>query len=103
MQKRTIIDRIEIDPQTGDIGVRLRKQVVDDDGKVLANEPHRVMLEADTDAADAVGRVNVHLGMMGFPAVRDEDRATLDGALDHFSAMRAAKAPEAKARREARQ
>lgn len=95
MQKRTIIDQIEIQPQTGIIGVRMRKQVIDDDGTVLVSDYHRTVIEAGTDPAAQMAAVNVHLGMMGWPAVKSEDRAVLDQAIAPLEAMRATKAEEA--------
>jgi len=98
MQKRTIIDRIEIEPQTGNIAVRMRKQVVDDDGAVLASEYHRAMIEAElADPAALLALVDGHLATLGFPAVKAEDRAVLDTALATFDSLRAEKAQEKRA------
>jgi len=96
MLARTIIDRIEIEPQTGNVGVGMKKQVLADDGvTVLSEQFHRTMLAPGTDAADQMSRVNVHLGMMGFPAVKTEDRAVLDTALGAIETLRSAKLAEA--------
>jgi hypothetical protein len=109
MQTRTIIDRIEIEPQTGNIGVRMRKQVIDEtrddpetgDKVVVASEYHRAMLSPDTDPAAMMAAVDAHLGAIGFPPAKTEDRAVLDSALSQFAPLRAAKLAEAVTRAEA--
>lgn len=95
MQKRTIIDRIEIEPQTGNVGVRMLKQIVDDDGStILASDYHRAMIDASGDPVSAMTAVNAHLAMMGFPSVKAEDHAALNAAIAPLSSLRSAKAAE---------
>ena len=95
MQARTVIDRIEIEPQTGNVGVRMLKQIVADDGSVLSSQYHRTMIGAATDPAQQMAAVNVHLGTLGFPAVKNEDLVVLDTVLAPLESYRATKAQEA--------
>ena len=95
METRSIIDRIEIDPQTGNIGVRIRKQIVDDQGRVLSSDYHRTTIDAaEPDPAAQMSVVNEHLGQMGYSALKSEDRGVLDSALTHFAPLRAQKAQD---------
>ena len=99
MQTRTLIDKIEIEPETGNIGVRMRKQVIGDaiDAQtgqpvVLANEYHRTMIEAGADPEAQMTAVNAHLIAMGYAAVKAEDLSVLTSALSPLAKLRAAKA-----------
>jgi hypothetical protein len=98
MEKRTIIDRIEIEPQTGHVSLRLRKQVIDDDGKtVLASDYHRTTIDASADVAAHMAGVNAHLtGKLSYPEIKTEDAGVLDIALAPLAPLRAAKAQEAR-------
>jgi hypothetical protein len=96
MQTRTIIDRIEIEPQTGNVGVRMRKQVITDDGTLIANDYHRTVIDAGADPAAQMAAVNAHLATMGFPAAKSEDVAVLNAAVTPLASHRAAKAREAR-------
>jgi hypothetical protein len=98
MQKRTIIDKIEIDPQTGIVAVRMRKQVVDDDGSILSSDYHRTTIDPGIDHAAQMGVVNAHLVAIGFPVVKADDMGALNSAMLHLAQLRATKAQEAKAR-----
>ena len=69
MHTRTILDRIEIEPQTGNITLRLLKQVANDDGTVLASDYHRTSIAPDADADVHLAAVNAHLIKMGYPAL----------------------------------
>ena len=73
MQTRTILDRIEIEPQTGTIAVRMLKQIADESGKVLGSEYHRTSIGPDTDPVVQMAAVNAHLATMGYPALSEED------------------------------
>jgi len=96
MQTRTIIDRIEIEPQTGNVGVRIRKQIVADDGIILSSDYHRMMIDAGSDPAAQIAAVNAHLAAMGFAPVEPEDVSLLSSALAPLAGHRAAKAEEAR-------
>jgi hypothetical protein len=96
METRTIIDRIEIDVQTGNVGVRMRKQILDDQGHVLANDYHRTMIDAATDSAKQMEAVNAHLATMGFPAVRASDHKVLTDVMPTLETLRAQKVEESK-------
>jgi len=108
MQARTIIDRIEIDVQNGHVGVRMKKQVIDEtrddpatgDKVIVSSDYHRAMIEAAGDPAAVMAAVDAHLGAMGFPPAKSEDAAVLDSALTHFAPLRAQKAQEAATRAE---
>ncbi len=98
MEKRTIIDRIEIDPQTGIVGVRMLKQIIDDDGKtVLASEYHRTTITASADPAAQIAAVNTDLSRKGFATAKVEDVAVLNSALAPLASLRSTKAQEAQA------
>lgn len=95
MQLRTIVDQIIIEPQTGNVGVRMRKQVLADDGvTVLASEYHRTMIDAGADPASQMAAVNAHLATMEFPAVKTEDQAVLNSAIAPLASLRSTKAAE---------
>jgi hypothetical protein len=97
MQTRTIIDKIEIEPQTGNVGVRMKKQIVEGD-MVLAEQYHRTTIDSGADPAAQVALVNAHLATMGYPPIRNEDVAVLHSALAPLAALRAAKAQAARAK-----
>jgi hypothetical protein len=92
MQTRTIIDRIEIEPQTGNVGVRIKKQVVADNGTVLSSDYHRTMIEPGGDLVKQMDAVNAHLVTMGYAAITSEDMSALSSAMTQGSSFRAAKA-----------
>ena len=98
MHTRTIVDRIEIEPQTGNVGVRLCKQVLSDNGAIISNDYHRTMIDPGTTPAAQITTVNAHLAQMGFPAVNAADVAILDAAIAPLTSFRATKAQEARAR-----
>lgn len=98
MQARTIIDRIEIEPQTGIIGVRMRKQVVDDAGNVLVNDYHRTSIEPGANPAEHMAAVNTHLETMGFPPVPAEDADVMNKAIKPLAAIRTERAKRQKNR-----
>jgi hypothetical protein len=95
MQTRTIIDKIEIEPQTGNVFVKIQKQIVDGD-QILASQPHRTVIGPGVTAAGQMALVNDHLASMGHPAVKAEDVAVLDAALANLAGHRAAKAADNK-------
>ena len=98
MHKRTVIDRIEIEPQTGNVGVRMRKQLVNDDGSIDELGYHRTMIDAGGNPAAQVAAVDAHLATLGFPAVKTEDISVLNLAIAPLASMRATKAAEQAAR-----
>jgi len=93
MQTRTILDRIEIEPQTGNVFVKIQKQIVDGD-QILASQPHRTVIEPGVTPAAQMALVNAHLASMGYPAVNATDVAVLDAALVHLAGHRADKAAD---------
>lgn len=64
MIKKTVIEQIEIQPETGHVSVRLHKRLMDGD-TVVASGNHRAMLEPDTDIGACADAVNNHLLRMG--------------------------------------
>lgn len=80
MHTRTILDRIEIELQTGNITLRLLKQVANDDGTVLASDYHRTSIASDADPGVHLAAVNAHLMKMGYPALSEEDANRIDAA-----------------------
>lgn len=97
MEKMTIIDRIEIEPMTGNVGVRMKKIVLDDDGSVLSEQYHRAMIGPETDVDAYMRVVGEHLLQMKYPDVHAPHRAVLDDALlaPAITQIRQAKAAEA--------
>ena len=73
MHTHTILDRIEIEPQTGNIMLRMLKQIANSDGTVLTSDYHRTSVAADADVDLHLSAVNAHLMKMGYPALSDED------------------------------
>lgn len=63
MKKQTTVNAVTI-LDTGRIEVRFAKQVIDDDGSVLANEWHRVAIEPGVDVDAIMAVVNEHLGLL---------------------------------------
>jgi hypothetical protein len=81
MQKQTLLNRIEIEPHTGRVFVRLMK---------ANNEPHRFSIEPQArmahlkTAAEHLKHVNNHLVSMGFSEMQKEDmKKILDVARTH--------------------
>lgn len=60
MEKRTILDQIEIS-HDGTIGLRFAKQIIDDDGSVISSGWHRVPLPIGTDIEAQMAAVNEQL------------------------------------------
>jgi hypothetical protein len=80
MHTRTILDRIEIEPQTGNVAVRILKQIADDSGQVLTSQLHRTSIAPKTDPSMHMAAVNTHLATMGYPALSDADLARISAA-----------------------
>lgn len=64
MLKKTVIEQIEIKPETGHVLLRLHKRLMDGDA-VVSSGNHRVALEPDTDIDACADAVNNHLLQMG--------------------------------------
>jgi hypothetical protein len=73
MHTRTVLDRIEIEPQTGNVSLRMLKRIADDSGKVLASDYHRTSIPSNTDLDIHMAAVNAHLVSMGYPALSEAD------------------------------
>jgi len=80
MHTSTILDRIEIEPQTGNVAVRILKQIADESGQVLASQIHRTSIAPKTDLATHMAAVNAHLAAMGYPPLSDADIARINAA-----------------------
>ena len=72
MQKQTTVNQIEI-AGDGSIGVRLAKQIVDDDGTVLSSQWHRTLMPPGTDIDAQMAAVNASLTGMNAAAVAPAD------------------------------
>lgn len=96
MQARTIIDRIEIDVQTGTVGLRMKKQVVSDDDKVISEQYHRTAFDPWTNHEKQMAAVNAHLAEMGFGAVIQADQKVLNDVMPSLATLRAERADAAK-------
>src|SRR5262245_27801450 len=104
MLAKTLIDRIEINAQSGDIGLRLFKRVLADDGATVVSDAyHRVMIPPGGVLLPVMAQVTLDLQAMGFPAVEAADIAVLDATVAALPGFRAAKAQEAAEREAARQ
>src|SRR5262245_40798029 len=75
MEKRVIPDQVTIDFKNGGIRLyRFVKQVVDDDGTVIAEQFHRTSVMPDGDDAAQLELVNAHLEQgMKVGKLSDED------------------------------
>lgn len=71
INKRTIIDQIEV-ARGGTVGVRFRKEVVED-GLVLMSEFHRTSIVVDGSVAAQIGAVNAHLSAMNCETVAEDE------------------------------
>ena len=92
IEKRTILGQIEIKPN-GVVQVRLLKQIVENGG-VLAQEPHRTIIEPGRDVDDVMAAVNLHLQSMGCATVENyqqlKDHVTLAHTDEVVAAFKAA-------------
>lgn len=80
MEKRTIFSQVEVRP-SGELGVRLRKQIVEN-GNEVAGEFHRFVLQPDMPFEEAIAVVNASLAQI--------DAAPIDeAALDRVQRIRA--------------
>lgn len=73
IEKRTMIDRIEID-RDGVISLRFAKELVEN-GVVLSKNYHRTVITPDTDIDNQLNAVDNHLQQMGVMPLDTEDRA----------------------------
>jgi hypothetical protein len=99
METRTVIERIEVDAQFGTVGVRIQKQVVGDNGKVISFGYHRMAIAPTDDPLAILAGVTAHLKQMGYPEFVDAELALLDAILASgpVADLRAAKAADANA------
>lgn len=80
LEKRTVVSQIEI-TYVGTVQVKLEKQVVED-GKVLAFEYHRMVIEPDVPAADTMAGVNRHLEAMNCRPLDAAEFGRIKGVAD---------------------
>lgn len=83
LEKRTILDRIELDLTTGDIAIRAQKQIIDGDVAALS-EPHRSVIPSGAAVDPQMDAIDTHLVAMGYPAIPAEHRAVLNRMADEF-------------------
>lgn len=83
LEKRTVLDRIEIECSTGRVFFKALKQVVDE-GSVLFSEPHRSVVEVGEPVSAQLDAVNDHLQEMGFPAIDDSGAEMLTSQVAKF-------------------
>src|SRR5215216_3546257 len=78
IEKRVFVHTIEIDPQTGSVGLRLAKMLFED-GQLIG-EPawHRTSVAADQTVADAVAGVNAHMAQLKWPQIEPADVAIVE-------------------------
>ena len=71
MEKRTIVDQIEV-TRDGHLQIRMRKQIVDGD-VVHEMGYHRTSIEPGGDCEKQLEMLNEHLEAMGYSTVSDKD------------------------------
>lgn len=64
IERKTVIERILVFTETGQMSVRLGKRVIAD-GEIIKSEPHLVTLDPGDDIDKAMEAVNAHLQAMG--------------------------------------
>jgi hypothetical protein len=85
MEAKTTLHKLEIEPATGRIFVRLLKEVTNGNA-VIFSEPHRFVVEPQENQAHLseltalFDAVNHHLEGMGFPAMSAENIETISAA-----------------------
>lgn len=65
MQKNLVLNQVTLCAD-GSIGLQWLKQIIDDDGSVIFNEPHRSIVDFDGDANAQLDAVFAHLDQMKF-------------------------------------
>lgn len=77
MEKRSTVDQIEVQ-RNGMIQVRIAKEIVDADGRVVSQDWHRTSLPPGTDIEAHMAAVNAHLTeFVLWPAVSAADVARI--------------------------
>lgn len=76
MEKRTVFQSATL-LENGTVEIKLRKEVVDDDGTVWFAEPHRRIVEPGSDLAGEIDVIGGHLAEMGFGGVPEGLTGTL--------------------------
>lgn len=66
MKTRVVYSQVEI-TDLGILQIRFEKQVVGDDGNVMARQYHRLTLDPGENLDEKMAHVNRHLEQMGFP------------------------------------
>jgi len=69
IEKKTVVDQIEI-TRSGHMQIRFGKLLVED-GKEIACQWHRTVIEPGADVDAQIEFVNSHLIDMGYPAIED--------------------------------
>lgn len=93
-QLRTIIEKIEVDIQTGYIGLKMLKQVVDNDGKVIFSEPHRASISPTVNPPEIMAVIHADLNRRGFPNAPPSEIALMEQTIGSMNTLRAQKAVE---------
>jgi hypothetical protein len=101
--KKAVLDELQ-SPQAevtplGVIQLRILKQVVGDDGKVVFDGYHRTTLEPGVDVTAQMDAVNAHLTKMGYGALSPEDMGKVNAKVqkEHTPAKKALYAQAMKA------
>lgn len=87
---KTIIKKLDVDLETGDIHVLLHKRVLDDKGNVLAQGNHRTVVHPGTDLDATLADLNTHFASGQVP-VNGEATGQVAAPLDktEWEAVRA--------------
>lgn len=70
IERKTVVEQIEVKPETGHLQVRFVKLLIED-GAEIHRGYHRIVLEPDMDLTEAARLVNASLAQLGEAAVED--------------------------------
>lgn len=98
MEKRTVVDRIEVEIGTGRVFIRCLKQIIDGD-VVEKSEPYRSPIDPDLEnPSDQIKAINSNLKSMGYPTINVSDEQAIYKHVELVAPQRAAALAEAKKR-----
>ncbi len=72
IDKRTRLDKVEIDIETGILQIRIALELIDD-GNVLDQKWHRTAIERGGNVSDQFELVGIHLKEMKWPLVSKQE------------------------------
>lgn len=87
--KKTIIKDLHADLETGIIHILLHKRALDEQGNVIAQGNHRMMIYPDTDIDAMAAAINDHLASGQVPINNEVSGKAVPVALAEWEAVRA--------------